>query len=119
MAATTHCPLLGVPVGARSIHALVKDAVAAVGRGGERVIFACANPHSLVVAQSDPVFRQALLSATHIVADGVGVTVATRLAAGVSLPRVTGSDVFLGVLRALEHAGGCRVFFLGSTRETL
>jgi N-acetylglucosaminyldiphosphoundecaprenol N-acetyl-beta-D-mannosaminyltransferase len=33
--------------------------------------------------------------------------------------RVTGSDIFHGVLEALNQAGGCSVFFLGATEETL
>ena len=80
---------------------------------------ACLNPHSYVEALRRPDFAQALDSADWLVPDGSGVTLASRiLEAGID-SRVTGSDVFDGLSRALDERGGGRVFFLGSTPETL
>lgn len=80
---------------------------------------ACLNPHSYVVALRSPRFEAALRDADWLVADGVGIVLASRLAGGAIRSRVTGSDVFFGVHSHLNEAGGGRVFFLGSTEEAL
>lgn len=118
MSAASGRELLGIRVGGRSIESLVDDAMSAVSGKGGRFVFACANPHSLVVAKSDSTFREALHACSAVVADGVGVTMVGRLA-GIDVgPRITGTDFFLGTMRALNRRGG-RVFFLGSTEGVL
>ena len=69
--------LLDVPIDCRSLETLVSEVRDALD-GKNRVIFACANPHSLVVAQRDPKFLNSLNRAQHIVADGVGVILVAR-----------------------------------------
>lgn len=81
--------------------------------------FACANPHSLEVARTDPSFRAALLGSDLLVPDGVGMVYGSRLLGGEIRARVTGSDIFEGVQRELDRRGGYSVFFLGSTEEVL
>src|SRR3569623_3267947 len=71
--------LLGIAIDRKPLDQLLVDALAAITRRGQRVIFACANPHSLVTAQNDPMFLRALNRASHVVADGVGVTMLARL----------------------------------------
>ncbi len=80
--------------------------------------FACMNPHSWVVARSNAVFARALRQADWLVPDGQGIVLASRLFGGRIRERVTGSDVFNGINGFLDRTGG-RVFFLGSTEETL
>lgn len=80
---------------------------------------ACLNPHSYAVALDRPEFEAALHGADWLVADGVGVVIASRLRGGAVRQRITGSDVFHGVHRRLEGNGGGKVFFIGSTEETL
>jgi N-acetylglucosaminyldiphosphoundecaprenol N-acetyl-beta-D-mannosaminyltransferase len=79
----------------------------------------CANPHSLEVAKSDRLFREAILHADLITPDGVGMVVASRILGGRLKGRVTGSDIFLGLSAALNGSGRCRYFFLGSTQKNL
>ena len=111
--------ILGVHVGEASLSTLVADAIDAIEDGRSRVVFACANPHSLVVSRSDPEFRAALRSATHVVADGVGLCVTAALT-GVDVgPRITGSDYYWAVLNALSERGRARMFFLGSSEVVL
>jgi N-acetylglucosaminyldiphosphoundecaprenol N-acetyl-beta-D-mannosaminyltransferase len=86
-------------------------------RGGS-FVFACANPHSLVVARGDAEFRAALEAAGAVVADGVGCTWAAALAGIPVGPRITGSDFFVSVMAALDRRGG-RAFFLGSRDAVL
>lgn len=86
--------------------------------GGARY-FVCANPHSLEVARVDDQYKTALLEAHLIVADGVGIVVASRLLGGALKERVTGSDLFEGLSHALSERGGARYFFLGASEDTL
>jgi len=110
--------ILGVRIGRRSLDDLVSAAQTTITRRQESFIFACANPHSLVVARSDQQFRAALDGASAIVADGVGCQWAATLS-GVSVgPRITGMNFFLSIMQALDHSGG-RAFFFGSRDEVL
>jgi N-acetylglucosaminyldiphosphoundecaprenol N-acetyl-beta-D-mannosaminyltransferase len=80
---------------------------------------ACLNPHSHEVAQNDQAFAAALRAADWLVPDGMGVVAASRLLGGTIRERVTGSDVFCGLMRTLNEAGGCSAYFLGASEETL
>ena len=80
---------------------------------------ACLNPHSYVMALRDAPFARALQAADWLVPDGSGIVLASRLLGGVIRERVTGSDIFRGVLQALDHRGGGRVFLLGGEEDTL
>jgi len=80
---------------------------------------ACMNPHSYVVALEDAPFSRALKASDWLVPDGVGVVLASRILGGRIRERVSGSDVFQGVMAALNRLNGGTAFFLGSTEETL
>jgi len=110
--------LLGVRICSRPLPDLVLDAKAAIARRTDSFIFACANPHSLIVAQTDDEFRNALNRASAVVADGVGCLWAARLTGAVMGPRITGTDFFLATMGALNQSGG-RAFFFGSRPEVL
>jgi N-acetylglucosaminyldiphosphoundecaprenol N-acetyl-beta-D-mannosaminyltransferase len=81
--------------------------------------FACLNPHSAEVANSDITFHNSLISANFLTPDGIGVVYASRMLGGQIRQRVTGMDVFLGIAEAMDGAKKGRFFFLGSTEETL
>jgi N-acetylglucosaminyldiphosphoundecaprenol N-acetyl-beta-D-mannosaminyltransferase len=110
--------LLGIRMGVQDLDSLLSSAVRSVVQRRPPFTFACANPHSLVVAQSDAKFRQALQSCSAVVADGVGVTVAGRMVGSDVGSRITGADFFLGLMSRLNRRGG-RVFFLGSSDAVL
>jgi N-acetylglucosaminyldiphosphoundecaprenol N-acetyl-beta-D-mannosaminyltransferase len=80
---------------------------------------ACINPHSIVLARNDEISRIAIKSADLIVPDGIGIVVASKILGGEITTRVTGSDIFSGVNEHLNNKGRYRIFFLGSTKETL
>lgn len=88
-------------------------------REGKRTWLACFNPHSYAVTLKDEIFPHALKDADWLVPDGIGVVLASRLLGGTIKERVTGSDVFFGLNKRMNTAGGMRVFFLGATGETL
>lgn len=110
--------LLGVRMETRSLPDLVTESLTALRERREPFIFACANPHSLVIARDDVEFREALDRASTVVADGVGCKWAAALTGSVVGPRITGSDFFVAVMSALNQSGG-RAFFFGSRDEVL
>jgi N-acetylglucosaminyldiphosphoundecaprenol N-acetyl-beta-D-mannosaminyltransferase len=111
--------LLGIPTNRKALCDIVQDSLRVIEHRIDQRVFACANPHSLVVAQRDLIFREALHRADDLVVDGVGALLMARLL-GVPLgPRITGSDYFHGVLDALQLRGSGRIFFFGSSQHVL
>lgn len=111
--------LLGIPIDRKSLAEVTEEALHAINRRMSQRVFACANPHSLVVVQLDDCFQSALKHATLVVADGVGVSLMARMV-GVQIgPRITGTDYFFAVLKTLQKRGGGRVFFFGSSQRVL
>jgi N-acetylglucosaminyldiphosphoundecaprenol N-acetyl-beta-D-mannosaminyltransferase len=111
--------MLGITLDKKDLRQALDDAASAIGKSGEKIVFACANPHSIVVAQTDIPFMRALNDATLTVADGVGVTMMAKFA-GIEIgPRITGSDYFFAVMEMLAKRGGGRVFFFGSSQKVL
>jgi N-acetylglucosaminyldiphosphoundecaprenol N-acetyl-beta-D-mannosaminyltransferase len=111
--------ILGALLSSASLKGLVAEAMEAVESRARQLVFACANVHSLILARSDPAFREALAQATHLVPDGIGVLLAARARGGFIGPRITGYDYFRAVCRALAARGHGRIYFLGSTDEVL
>lgn len=111
--------LLEIPIDTKSLADIVHDSLLSVEYRNSQRVFACANPHSLVVSQRDLEFEVALQRANVVVVDGIGASLMARLA-GVRLgPRITGMDYFNGVLNALQQRGSGRVFFFGSSPQVL
>lgn len=119
MSAGKSKPFLGVPLDCESLSGLTKESLQAIDRKIPQRVFACANPHSLVVSQSDSSFQSALIKANFVVADGVGVSFLAKLA-GVQIGhRITGTDYFRAILGTLEQRGKGRVYFFGSSQHVL
>jgi N-acetylglucosaminyldiphosphoundecaprenol N-acetyl-beta-D-mannosaminyltransferase len=111
--------LLGIPIDRKSLQEVTEEAMKAIDRTISQRVLACANPHSLVVAQHDDRFHSALTHANQVVADGVGAVGMARIV-GVEIgSRITGTDYFEAVLKALQARGGGRVFFFGSSVRVL
>ena len=114
--------ICGYAVGTADIAETVAEIVDWIGnwKKGDRCRWlACINPHSYAESLKDGLFAQALHQADWLVPDGSGIVLASRMLGGTIRERVTGSDIFKGVHDALNAKGGHRVFFLGSTEETL
>ena len=111
--------LLDIPIDRKDLLQTVNDAKAAIEAKAEKIVFACANPHSIVIAQTDMAFKNALNQANLTVADGVGVTLMAKFA-GIEIgPRITGSDYFFAIMKMLAERGNGRVFFFGSSQKVL
>ncbi len=111
--------ILGCPVTTASVDLCVAEIMHWLACAERGRYLVCANPHSLEVARSDRLFQDALQQADLVLPDGIGVVLASRLLGGGIRDRVTGSDIFWQLCRALSEKGGRRVFFLGSTEATL
>ena len=112
--------LLGIAIDTDSLDNLVERSMVVIEHGsGESIIFSCANPHSLVVAQHDTEFRQALIQSDIVVADGAGITLLSRLFGIHTGPRITGTDYYIAMMTALQRRGGGRVVFFGSSERVL
>lgn len=111
-------PILGYQVDDLSTAACCDDIFRSLQGGGRRWL-ACFNPHSYAVSLQDAPFAAALKGADWLVADGIGVVMASRVLGGRITERVTGSDVFTGLHRRMDAQGGFSVFFLGASEQTL
>lgn len=111
--------LLEVPIDSKSLSEIVQDSLLSVEYRNSQSVFACANPHSLVVAQRDLEFKVALQQANLVVVDGIGASLMARIARIRLGPRITGMDYFQGILNALHRRGSGRVFFFGSSPYVL
>lgn len=111
--------ILHYPVTSDGVTRCVESIGTSIEGGVDSRWLACINPHSYAEALKQPSFSAALRSADWLIPDGAGIVLASRITGGSIRERVTGSDIFQGVLQHLDKAGGYRVFFLGATEETL
>ncbi len=115
--------ILGYRITTMSIDACLRRILAWVEGGAERPTRGshrpCLTPPSIEIARRDAAFSTALHEADLALPDGVGVLLASRILGGRIRQRITGSDIFWGLNSLLNARGGCSVFFLGATAETL
>jgi len=111
--------LLGVPIDRKPLSALTHESLQAIDGTVSQRVFACANPHSLVVAHEDPDFQRALVQAEFVVADGVGVSLMARVTGLQIGPRIAGLEYFVAISNALQDRRAGRVFFFGSSQRVL
>lgn len=111
--------LLGYETSAAGLSGDVGAAWDILASGSKGNYVACANPHSLVVARTDPVFKQALKEADILLPDGIGIVIGAKLLGKDLSERVAGSEFFLKLTEQAEARGELRYFFLGSTDDVL
>ena len=80
---------------------------------------ACLNPHSYAVSKEDDIFERSLKSADWLIPDGIGIVLASRFGKKAIRNRITGADIFFGLHRRINEETPLKVFFLGSTENTL
>ena len=82
-----------------------------------RTFCVAVNPEKVHRANKDAKLKRVLDSAHLHLCDGVGVSVASRLLYGRRVPRCTGIDLFLRLVR-LSAEEGWKIFLLGATPES-
>lgn len=109
-----------VPVSCVEREVLVSSILSALRMGHKRMSVACVNPHSQIVAESDPSFKSSLQSFDFLLPDGMGTVLASRILGGQIRTRITGPDFFHILSRALDIPGNTYMYyFLGSTSQVL
>jgi N-acetylglucosaminyldiphosphoundecaprenol N-acetyl-beta-D-mannosaminyltransferase len=116
---TTSVDILGYRVSNAGCKRDVAEAFSYITKKENVHYMACANPHSLVVAEKDPFFKNALLSADILLPDGSGIILAAKVLKLPLSEKVAGSDFFLEMNRLAQDEGGVRYYFLGATDEVL
>lgn len=81
-----------------------------------RTFCVAVNPEKVHRASKDAKLKRVLESAHVQICDGVGVSLASRLLYGRRVPRCTGIDLFLRLVR-LSAQEGWKIFLLGATPE--
>lgn len=81
-------------------------------------IVATINPHSYVIAKSDPTFKKALLSSDFLLPDGNGIVLAANQIHKKHITKVCGPDLHPILLKKLNEMGG-KCFYMGSSEEIL
>lgn len=110
--------ILGYQVVKEAVEPCVDRITSWIEQGDNCRWLACLNPHSYVVSLDDSIYSESLHAADWLIPDGVGIILASRFQNGSIQTRITGHDIFTDVHKRLNSTGG-RVFFLGSTEETL
>lgn len=111
--------ILGIPIGVSSLEHAAKKALSAIESRDTQIVFACANSNSMNVSRYDQLFRQALMDADQLVADGSGVSLVARLAGKDVGPRIIGQQYYDAIMHRLQLRGHGRVFFFGSSQAVL
>jgi UDP-N-acetyl-D-mannosaminuronic acid transferase (WecB/TagA/CpsF family) len=68
----------------------------------------------LASAQADSIFKSALNNASLVVADGIGVTIMAKIVGVKVGPRITGTDYFFSLMKALQARGAAIGGAIGS-----
>lgn len=76
------------------------------------------NAYSWVMADKDPVFREALQSGDYLLPDGIAVVWAARFLSAERIDKIAGADLHKMVLDTLNRIGG-KCFYLGASETTL
>ena len=111
--------ILGYPVATLGREECAEEIFSWITGSGRRKYFVCANPHSLVIADSDLEFKESMINADMITPDGSGILVASKVLNGSITQKVSGSAIFRELSKLLNESGNYSCFFLGSTEEVL
>lgn len=113
--------LLGVPVSQASLNEMTNDSITAIESPEMRkqIVASCVNPHSLVEANKNTDFFNALNNAEHSVCDGTGSAIALKMSGCNNIPRITGHDYFTGIMSKANNKNKIKVAFFGSSQKVL
>jgi N-acetylglucosaminyldiphosphoundecaprenol N-acetyl-beta-D-mannosaminyltransferase len=113
--------MFGYRISAAGLESNVAEALSWVKNRGAVRYLATANPHSLVVASKDEVFKTALQQANILIPDGTGILLASKVL-NTSPPireKIAGTDFFLRFTELAGQKVGLKYFFLGSSEHVL
>lgn len=109
--------ILGVPFD----HTTMKDMLIQLRHNlqlKKKTFIVTANPEIVMYAVEDEHYRNTIAQANHIIADGAGIILASKLVKKPLPERVAGFDLMVELLQ-LANKEQLRVFFLGSREEVI
>jgi N-acetylglucosaminyldiphosphoundecaprenol N-acetyl-beta-D-mannosaminyltransferase len=83
-----------------------------------KLLITTLNAHSYNMTRNDKEFENALLYSDVLIPDGISVVLTIRWLKGQKLNKIAGADLFFYEMQRIQKSK-CKVFFLGSTKETL
>jgi len=83
-----------------------------------KLVISTLNPYSLLIAEKDKNFKQALQESDILLPDGQGIVWAINFLYNIKIKRIAGYDLFLYLMNESEKKEG-KCFFFGSTSATL
>ncbi len=101
------------------LEEIIENIEGAVKLKRKSQVLVCVNPHSLVVANKDPIFLEAIWNSEFVIPDGFGIVLASKLLRGRIRKQITGPDVFMALSQRWNRENGKSFFFLGSSEEIL
>ena len=94
--------LFGYRISNQGLKADLSSVFQSINSRKKTCCMACANPHSLVIASKDRIFRQALKRADILIPDGTGIIIAAKILGLPCTEKVAGTDFFLGLSRKAQ-----------------
>jgi N-acetylglucosaminyldiphosphoundecaprenol N-acetyl-beta-D-mannosaminyltransferase len=82
------------------------------------VVINTISPNSFAISRKNKLFEKALKDSEVLTLDGLYFGLAPKLLKGVTIPKKSGTDWFYFLMNHFNSIGG-KIFFLGSTEETL
>jgi N-acetylglucosaminyldiphosphoundecaprenol N-acetyl-beta-D-mannosaminyltransferase len=77
------------------------------------------NQYCYIIAEKDPVYKKALVESNLLLPDGIGIVGAAKILKKAKIKKIAGADLHNYLLKKLNKNGGGKVFYLGSSEETL
>lgn len=105
-----HTKIMGIEVYSKTLDELQFDE--------QQCVIGTANANTYAMAEKNAVYRQAILNADLVIADGFPVVTAARLLKRKRIQKIAGNDIFHFLLGNLQKEGGS-CFFLGAAPSTL
>ncbi|MFC7062982.1 WecB/TagA/CpsF family glycosyltransferase [Halobacillus seohaensis] len=112
-----HVIILGIPFSIINHHKLVNNLNQQI-QSAEKSFVITANPEIVMRANREIDYKQDLLRATYITADGIGIVKASHILNNPLHERVTGYDVMMDLLQ-LSNYHQYKIYLLGADQETL
>jgi N-acetylglucosaminyldiphosphoundecaprenol N-acetyl-beta-D-mannosaminyltransferase len=84
----------------------------------KRCIINTINPHSYILSKSDKIFNDSLFNSDCLFPDGIGIVLSMKFLTGKVIKKISGSDLHIHLLQKANN-DGLRIFYMGSSQETL
>lgn len=114
---TKHVDILGIPVTSIDHHTLKNNLISHI-ENGEKSFVVTANPEIVMTAKKSNSYMSAILSASYITADGIGIVKASRIMNNPLPERVAGYDLMIDFIRVSQEYS-YKIFLLGAKPEVI